>query len=104
MVSQGARLAVVVAALAVAVTTSACSPLSDDRERETTCAEAPRLFVRQAWALSGSVDDVAVHCNTIYVAGTGTIGRRTGPLALVSSGTGTRTQVLPSLSGDVGPA
>ena len=94
-----------VAALAVLASTSAaCSSLADDRERETTCAEAPRAFIRQAWALSGSVDDVAVHCDTIYVAGDGTIGQRTGPLALVSNETGRRVQALPSLSGDFGDA
>ena len=59
MVSKASRLAV--AALAVLASTSAtCSSLADDRERETTCAEAPRAFIRQAWALSGSVDDVGL--------------------------------------------
>jgi hypothetical protein len=48
------------------------------------------------------VEDVAFHCNTIYVAGSGTIGRRTGPIAVVASETGRRVGALPELTGEVG--
>lgn len=99
------RITVVAAAMVMSVSMSAgCSPLGDEQERETACAHPPRPFARQAWATSGSVDDVAVHCDTIYVAASGSIGQRTGPLARVSNETGRRGRRLPSLSGDVGEA
>jgi hypothetical protein len=99
------RVAAAAGAIAMSASMSAaCSPLAEEKERETACPHAPRPFARQAWSFSGSVDDVAVHCSTIYVAGSGTIGQRTGPLALVSGETGRRAHRLPSLSGEVGKA
>jgi hypothetical protein len=93
-----------VAAAALFTLVVGCSPFGEDTTvpPETSCTRPARPFAYQAWALSGEVEDVAVRCNTIYVAGDGTIGRRTGPLAAVSAGTGQSHGVMVELSGTVG--
>jgi hypothetical protein len=65
------------------------------------CLDPQQQFVRKAWALSGEVSDIAVHCNTIFVAGGGTIGPRTGPLAAVSARSAELLDTMPELSGEV---
>jgi hypothetical protein len=84
----------------------ACTVSGDEASDDATdaeCAQPTQFFARHAWSLSGEVADVAVHCDTIYVAGgPGTVGPRTGPLVAVSGRTGRRVGRLPELSGEIG--
>ena len=93
----------VIACLVVLGTTAGCALGEDDQTstEATQCVSTPRPFMRQAWAFSGEVQDVAVRCETIYVAGGGSIGRRTGPLALVSAASGARRGLAAELTGAV---
>jgi hypothetical protein len=72
-----------------------------DASESPVCPKPPRKFTGQSWASSAAIGDIAVHCNTIYIAGED-IGPRTGPLAAVSVTTGERLASLPALSGEVG--
>ncbi len=91
----------------VLVLASGCSVGSSKEASDptTTCNDPRKPFARQSWVTSGEIEDIAVHCNTIFVAGDlGTIGQRSGPLASVSTHTAQRETLLPELSGDVGDA
>ncbi len=98
------KLALVLVLAVLSAFASGCSLTggeSTENERAGTCPEPRRKFVRQAWATSGEISDIAVSCNTIYVAAGGSIGPRTGPLAAVTARTGQRLP-MPELSGEVG--
>ena len=65
-----------------------CDPVdrgSQQTDSEAACPEPRKPFVRQAWTTDDSIEAIAVHCETIYVAGAfESIGPRTGPLGSVS--------------------
>jgi Domain of unknown function (DUF5122) beta-propeller len=95
------RVALVLTAATFALIVSACDPLgggSDEPGDEAACAKPRSAFVPQAWTTDDSIEAIAVHCDTIYVAGAfESIGPRTGPLASVSLDGSADPLVMPRL-------
>ena len=95
------RIALGVAALTFSLLVSGCDPLSggsDAPGEEAGCSSPRRAFVPQVWTTDDSIESIAVHCDTIYVAGAfESIGPRTGPLASVSLDGSADPSVMPRL-------
>ncbi|MDQ3121103.1 MAG: hypothetical protein M3Q59_01040 [Actinomycetota bacterium] len=95
------RVAVGLTAATFALIVSGCDPFgggSDEPDEEAACSTPRRAFVPQAWTTDDSIESIAVHCDTIYVAGAfESIGPRTGPLASVSLDGSADPSVMPRL-------
>jgi hypothetical protein len=82
---------------------------SESRSKSDSESCGPRASLRtsqvRAWAASGSIDAMAIQCNTLYVGGSfEQIGPRSGPLVVLSSATGRRDKHFPELTGGVLPS
>jgi hypothetical protein len=73
-----------------------CSLGGDDRGTEGDACPSEKAFVRQQWTTDDAVRAIAVHCDTIYVAGQfESIGPRTGPFASVSHASAAAASEVP---------